>query len=541
MERYPAERTAGADCRLDKLEEKFMNHSKLNRTFTRAMSELHTWGGLVFGWLLFAIFFTGTLSVFEQEITHWMQPAVRPAQTEPVQAAASADQKLRQLAPNADTWMISMPQERSPGMEIIWKKGLATLEKQLDPQTGTIIKSPETEGGHFLAHFHFQLHSGKTGLWLVSLASVVMLAALVSGIAIRTQVFKDFFLLRWRKNWLSAHTLTGVLTLPFVLLITYTGLTVTFFMVLPAIPQVLYGSSWKGPAAVAAQNFERPRANLPGELMPLSQLLPLAEAELGKGKISFIRINNPGDRQAVVTFFRTVDDTIVAISNRAAFDGVTGELLGSQTTWNKYVQTVRSLVGLHIARFGGYPVSWLYFIAGLVSCVMIAAGLIFFTVKRRSRYDRGSETAQLMFRAIEALNIAAVAGIMTACAAYLWANRLLPSALRDRADAEITVFFGIWLLTLIHAFSRPPLKAWTEQLGVAAGLCIGLPLLNSLTTNVGLLQTIARNDWMTAGVDLTALLLGILFFITAWHVSLKANSREKNRKVSIPASNLTNN
>nr|WP_092068910.1 PepSY-associated TM helix domain-containing protein [Dendrosporobacter quercicolus]NSL47274.1 PepSY domain-containing protein [Dendrosporobacter quercicolus DSM 1736]SDL83257.1 Uncharacterized iron-regulated membrane protein [Dendrosporobacter quercicolus] len=504
-----------------------MNHSKLNRTFTRAMSELHTWGGLVFGWLLFVIFFTGTLSVFEQEITHWMQPAVRPAQTEPVQAVVSADQKLRQIAPNADTWMISMPQERSPGMEIIWKKGKATLERQLDPQTGTIIKSRETEGGHFLAHFHFQLHSGKTGLWLVSLASVVMLAALVSGIAIRTQVFKDFFLLRWRKNWLSAHTLTGVFTLPFVLLITYTGLTVTFFMVLPTIPRVLYGSSWNGPAAVAGQNFERPRANLPGELMPLSQLLPLAEAELGEGKISFIRITHPGDRQAVVTFFRTVDDTIVAISNRAAFDGITGELLGSQTTWNKYVQTVRSLVGLHIARFGGYPVSWLYFTAGLVSCVMIAAGLIFFTVKRRSRYARSSEAAQLMYRAIEALNTTAVAGVIIACAAYLWANRLLPPALKDRADAEITVFFGLWLLMLIHAFLRPPLRAWAEQLGIAAGLCIGLPVLNALTTNVGLLPAIARSDWMTAGVDLTAALLGTLLAIAAWRVALKQKHRQE--------------
>jgi uncharacterized iron-regulated membrane protein len=36
------------------------------------MSELHTWGGLIFGWLLFGIFLTGTLSIFQPELTHCM-------------------------------------------------------------------------------------------------------------------------------------------------------------------------------------------------------------------------------------------------------------------------------------------------------------------------------------------------------------------------------------------------------------------------------------------------------------------------------------
>ncbi|MFP3519429.1 PepSY-associated TM helix domain-containing protein, partial [Pseudomonas sp. SIMBA_077] len=42
--------------------------------FRQSMAWLHTWSGLLFGWLLFAIFLTGTLSYFKDEITHWMQP-----------------------------------------------------------------------------------------------------------------------------------------------------------------------------------------------------------------------------------------------------------------------------------------------------------------------------------------------------------------------------------------------------------------------------------------------------------------------------------
>lgn len=509
-----------------------------NKTFTRAMSEFHTWGGLVFGWLLFVIFLTGTLAVFEQEITHWMQPKVRIAQTAPLQALQAADQKLRQLAPKADSWTIALPQPRHQDLEIAWKKGKAALEKHLDPQTGAVIQSPETEGGHFLAHFHFELHSGKAGQWLVSLSSIVMLAALISGIAIRTQVFKDFFRLNWRPTWYHGHTMTGVLTLPFVLLITYTGVIVTLFWLIPVVPQTLYGDSWKGPYPIAAKNFDRPRANAPSELVPLAQLLPLAEKELGKDSISFIRINNPGDQQAVVTFYRKIDDTIVAISSRAAFDGATGELLGSQTTLNPYVKLFRSLVGLHIARFGGYPISWLYFIAGLISTAMIAAGLVFFTIKRRNRYNQTDELAQTMYRAIEALNVTVIAGLIIACTAFLWGNRLLPAGLLNRADAEIQVFFITWLFTLLHAFKRTPLQAWREQLSLASGLCLGLPLLNALTSPVGLLSSIKQEDWVTAGVDLTALVFGVLLAFSARRFSAWQLTQQRKNSPNPAASAL---
>lgn len=89
-----------------------------NKTFFKSMSELHTWGGLIFGWLLFAIFLTGTLSVFQPELTHWMKPELRASRVLPEQALAAADKKLRQTAPHADSWNILLPQDRQPILEI---------------------------------------------------------------------------------------------------------------------------------------------------------------------------------------------------------------------------------------------------------------------------------------------------------------------------------------------------------------------------------------------------------------------------------------
>ena len=51
----------------------------MRKTFRLSMIWLHTWIGLLPGWLLYAIFLTGTLSVFEHEIDTWMQPELRQA------------------------------------------------------------------------------------------------------------------------------------------------------------------------------------------------------------------------------------------------------------------------------------------------------------------------------------------------------------------------------------------------------------------------------------------------------------------------------
>src|SRR5687768_14441954 len=48
-------------------------------TLRRSMSWLHTWAGVGLGGLLFAIFWMGTLSVFDREIDRWMMPGTRIA------------------------------------------------------------------------------------------------------------------------------------------------------------------------------------------------------------------------------------------------------------------------------------------------------------------------------------------------------------------------------------------------------------------------------------------------------------------------------
>ncbi|WP_205904184.1 PepSY-associated TM helix domain-containing protein, partial [Pseudomonas viridiflava] len=80
------------------------------------MAWLHTWIGLLFGWLLSAIFLTGTLSYFKDEITQWMQPEVAARTLDASASVQLAQTYLQTHAPGASRWFISLPDERTPGL-----------------------------------------------------------------------------------------------------------------------------------------------------------------------------------------------------------------------------------------------------------------------------------------------------------------------------------------------------------------------------------------------------------------------------------------
>ena len=81
------------------------------------MSRLHTWVGLVLGGVLFAIFWMGTLSVFDREIDRWMMPPTRlaPAPAVSLDAAARA---VAVMAPGAAQWSMTLPSARTPTLQV---------------------------------------------------------------------------------------------------------------------------------------------------------------------------------------------------------------------------------------------------------------------------------------------------------------------------------------------------------------------------------------------------------------------------------------
>lgn len=512
----------------------------MKSTFRQSMAWLHTWGGLWLTWVLFAIFLTGTLGVFDDAISHWMRDKGRaeaaPALDADARAGAlrAAQAFLAREAPQAEFWSIGLPGEDDPALQLLWQRdeGGPVESRRLDPASGVELPRSqlrETEGGHHFVHMHFEFHAGKAGIWLVGIATLAMLVALVSGIVVHKKIFTDFFTFRpgkGQRSWLDGHNALGVLTLPFLFMITYTGLVIFWATYMPAgilarydgDREAFFSALTEGPAP-------RPEQHVAATVLPMSPLLPVAEQALAR-EAAFVVVNHPGDRSAAMRVFGRFDpdadsDRLVGRSSgRVQFDAVTGELLDVQrpntTRGGEVLAVQRTMNALHFVRFGGYPLKWLYFVSGMAGAAMLATGAILFVVKRRRRADDafGTATPRIM-RVIEALNVAGIAGLGLSCVAYLWINRLLPLGIEARAAWEIRLFFAIWLLSLLHAGLRPPLRAWSEQLLAAALLCLGLPLVNALSTGDHLLAALQRGDGESAGVELTVLAFGILF-VLAW-------------------------
>jgi uncharacterized iron-regulated membrane protein len=68
---------------------------------------------------------------------------------------------------------------------------------------------PETAGGDFFFELHWNLHAGTIGLYIVGLAGMLMLAAIVSGVITHKRIFQGLLHLPAAPRGGSAHGWTA--------------------------------------------------------------------------------------------------------------------------------------------------------------------------------------------------------------------------------------------------------------------------------------------------------------------------------------------
>ncbi|WP_418921950.1 PepSY-associated TM helix domain-containing protein [Comamonas testosteroni] len=521
--------------------------------FRQTMSWLHTWCGLVCGWLLCAIFLTGSISVFREPITQWMQGAPvedgnRPALSaqERLHALQLAEQHLGRKAPEASLWRIGVPQRQGDGVKVFASGRDGNMQASLHAQTGKVLPEAalrRTEGGRHFMSFHYSLQGGLAGFWVVGLVSMCMLVALASGVIVHRRIFQDFFTFRpgkGQRSWLDAHNASAVLTLPFLFMIVYTGLAHFYTSYMPWPLQSLYGQERSAYSRYDSELDARPAMGAFSTAPALAgaDLVSLAQRaqSLLTEPVAGVLLQRPDGVRATVRFTESNPDTaatgrLVNAPRSVTFDAASGQLLqGPANPQGRHLaaDTYPVISALHLVTFGGWAMKWLYFVLGLIGTAMIASGTILFAVKRRARsgHEWGVATPS-MYRCIDALNVASLAGSALASVAYLYGNRLLPLVLTARSSWEVRVFFAVWGLSLLHALLRTARQAWREQLCALALLCLGLPLLNAMTTGQHLLVYLAQADGQRAGLELTCLMLGLMAAWSAWRHEKSQRGRSR--------------
>ncbi|ACE86017.1 PepSY-associated TM helix domain-containing protein [Cellvibrio japonicus] len=511
--------------------------------FRQSMAWVHTWGGLVVGWILFFVFLTGTLGYFDTEIDRWMKPEL-PRDTASVsQSLNLAQAHLEEQAPGAKRWFINPATNRdAPNLRIFWelpgeegKRGV-TGNQLLDSSTGEELQTRSTGGGQTLYRMHYALHYLPTGVayWIVGICSMFMLVAIVTGVIIHKKIFKDFFTFRPQKgprSWLDMHNLLSVVALPFHLMITYSGLVFFVVTYMPLIIASSYGTDNNARNTFFSEAFPNRAlvaepASQAAPLKPLTDMLAIAaERWGGEQEVRYIDIRNPGDANARVIIARQ-NTSISRSGEDLVFSGVTGELLSSDASDPASAPLVvrDALLGLHEGLFASIGLRWLYFFSGLLGTAMIATGLVLWTSKRRPQQLRLA-TPELGHRLVECLNPGMIVGLPLAIAAYFWANRLLPVEMATRSTWEVHTMFITLGCALLYPLVRGKLqrsdffvrikRCWRELLWFTAAAWALLPLVNALTTDKHLAYSLAQGDWLFAAFDGAFLLTALAFAAAA--------------------------
>lgn len=477
----------------------------MHKGLRQSMAWLHSWTGLIFGWLVFAIFLMGSLSYYRHEINLWMQPALSQYEVKQDIAIKTAYQYLQENAPDAKSWYLTVATPESPVNTMYWEKadggyGNATL----DANTGKELQLSATLGGDFFYRFHYQLFGIPiiVGRLVVCLAAFIMLIALVSGIITHKKIFTDFFTLRTfksQRSWLDFHNISSVVALPFFLTITFTGLAIFFYLYLPWGMQKLYPENpYQYFTEIRTKTVLENQSIQPAQNLAIEKLLSQVQQSWGNQPLSTMSVKNPNTNQAQITFIQKEDRTITRNQPQITLNASTGKVL-EDTRNNSPIATLNAGVyGLHMATFAQPVLRLGFFFSGILGCVMIASGLLLWSLKRQIQ----NKNSQFHFGhyLVDRLNVAAFVGLPCATVAYLSANRLF-TVTSSTINYEIYSFFLVWLISLIIALFTKKQHLWRTQLCVFIMLCIALPILNlSYLLKHEYVQSL-RDYWTFARVD----------------------------------------
>lgn len=561
-------------------------------SFRLSMTWLHTWFGLVLGYVLMVCFFFGALAVFDREIDRWAIPDTR---FEP-QPMPSFDQMLlpilAKVQPNEKNYARDMPKlhDASKGpmtprlqlpVEEYWAytthrdpvlrmgAGFGVPQPKdpeahnhihgsvtIDPRSGQVISDDKLKiGSAWFYPMHYKLHLNwlNLGYWIVGIAALVMLAALVSGVVMHRKIFREFFTFRPKKHTqrstLDLHNLTGVVALPFHFFFAFTGLVIFAGIYLPVDSKYMLK-----PLHDAHEVAEAARTGLPhkpaGVTAPMASVdAMVAEAKRRwaardmPGEVGYLTIHHVGDQNGYVSIFRAGSDRVALVGEGIHFQASSGKLIREDPPRSVVSSVNEFLTGLHLQHFEHWLLRWFYVFGGLAGAVCIATGFIFFVEKRKKQHAAKGVAGS---RVVDALAVTTVTGMLIAATAMLVVNRLLPADMAGKGDWEKFSFWAAWVLAMGHAFWRtaPVLQAqiapaWREQCWAVGTLAVMAVLLNWVTTGDHLLQTVGLTGagayWPVAGVDLSLLTAASVAVLAARKMRSRELGHGSTRRADAPA------
>jgi len=509
----------------------------------------HTISGIIIAALLYVIFFAGSFSFFKDDISAWQKGKSAVA---------------RKINPDYNFLFDSLSQHhnlRGRNFDFyVLRQGHGTYVNMSASQDTTISKpkpkkkerargrgrggdddsayflfyfgdkTPTTyaEGydmGEFLYRLHFLAQLNQIGInigtpfgYLVAgIVSFMFLFALITGLLLHWDKIKsNFFVFRpwskWKTVWTDMHTALGVIGFPFQLIYAITGLVLIVNVVLVApFSKLLYD----GDSEKLYERLQYSRSmKTEYSYQPMSASFDMNtfvgkwQKEIEGGQISRIHIGSYLDQNMQVSMETKPDPKAgFAGSGFVRVDIASGKVLEqkSLTADTGYIDWVKSLIyHLHFGDFGGTPLRIVFFILGLMGCVVITSGIMIWLVAR-DKTNIPVHKRRFNFWASNVF-LAACLSMLPVTAFTFVMLKTLPHI--DQA-VIYRVYFYSWLILGLYFIFRKDLPLMNRQsLLLSAISCFAVPLANGFSSGLWI-----WNTWKQGAFDI--LFIDLLFLVLA--------------------------
>lgn len=503
-----------------------MKLKPLGKRAHNIMFHTHTVSGIVISFALFIIFYAGAIALFKDEIYKWENPTARfktPKDIDYNKVHDVIEEAYANFKPEAQTTII-FPDENIPfvkvfGAETETDSTVTRFSAYVNPNTYEVTKfdTPLTTVGDTIYHLHYLRQIPSLGIWISGFVSVFFLFAIVTGILVHWKNMVNKFYAfttkgKWKQIWTNAHTVLGIIGLPFQVVYAVTGALFGLLTLLLAPSAVVLFDGDNAPIFESirperALKYDENAAN--SENKSINTLLDDVTAKYADFIPQNVVLNNFGKADATATFL--VDDKQGIIGDGVfVYKMKTGKLFKQIVPNEKtYSQTIYNLLTkLHFATFGGIFLKVVYFILAMITCFVIVSGILIWQKARdNSQY---TDKQKRFHHKTTKVYLAICLSLFPATALLFLANKMIAIETEERAFIVNCIFFLGWLVfALVGLFWNNYRKLNRNYLLLGGILAVLIPVFNGIFTGDWLWHTIANKQFQVASVDIVWLFVGI--------------------------------
>ena len=348
---------------------------------TRLWFRVHSFSGVITGFMLFVICWSGTFAVLSHEMDWLVTPEARVERGTDRVSWDVLREAARTALPEGEVTFLRAPlYSRSAVQAMVDSPRQSSMWVYIDPYTGNVQGTRSYFNiQRFFRSFHYALFLPEAGVYIVSAFAITMLTSLVAALVFYKRWWQRFFRFprgRGRAFWSELHKAVGLWSIWFVLVI---GLTGGWYLYEEAQHDLFDGPlNYVGNAPIGVVSVPAPDTAPTLPMLPLDEVIAKAERAWPEFEITTVASGwYSGGEDAVYLQGHTGGLALVrGRANQMHLDPRTAEILWQNSSGDLPLYWVWSNMAdpLHFGNFAGLTGKIVWFVFGLLLCGLILTG-----------------------------------------------------------------------------------------------------------------------------------------------------------------------